>query len=75
MQSEVALLRSKLSSICAGQALAKKRERPPASPLAKPAANGEAVPALVTATRRERSSMDDYVLVRITIRTWASVLI
>lgn len=33
------------------------------------------MPALVSATRRERSSMDDYVLVRVTIRSGASVLI
>ena len=38
---------------------------PAAAPPAKPVANGEAAPAPAPAPRKERSSLDDYVMVRI----------
>jgi len=48
------------------QAPAKKREKPPGSPalLARPAANGEAAAVPAPVARKERSGMDDYILVR-----------
>ena len=59
------------------QAPLRRRDKAPApAPPAKPVANGEAAPAPAPAPRKERSSLDDYVMVRLKRRErfkWRSI--